>query len=592
MPRELRATRYLTKANEGVARFIVEELDYLDYAETLKWYGGILPKLGRRGRALLGANDRYFLFTSLLKRRDALNPWLFARCREVEDEPDGCLDLWARYHYKSSIITFAGGIQEILVDPEITIAIFSHTKPIARAFLSQIMQELETNDRLKRIYDDVLWADPRKQAPKWGLDRGIVVKRRGNPKEATVEAHGLVDGQPVSRHYMLRIYDDVVTAESVTNPEMIKKTTDRWELSDNLATTKSSRRWHAGTRYNFGDTYGIIIEEGRGLKPRIYPATDDGTLKGSPVFLSDKRWAEIKDTQRSTVSAQMLLNPVAGNEAMFQSAWFRPYEVRPAVMNVYIMCDPSKGRGQRSDRTAIAVIGIDTAGNKYLLDGYRHRMKLSERWAALKALHKKWTDEPGVQLVSVGYEQYGQLDDLTNLEEYMEREKYSFALIELSTPESGGHSKKDRVERLEPDLRGGRFYLPGVVYHPDFGGRDGAALWDPWTEEKAKAAEQAGKGSGLNVGQIVYRPLLGATKLQRACEVVGQQFRVVTPIKRFDESRNVYDLTRMFMEEAIFFPFAPKDDLIDVTSRIYDMQARPAVQIDVASLEPVAHPDA
>ena len=84
------------------------------------------------------------------------------------------------------------------------------------------------------------------------------------------------------------------------------------------------------------------------------------------------------------MSAQLLLNPIAGNEATFSSLWLRPYEVIPAVMNVYIMVDPSKGDTNRSDRTAIAVVGVDQGGNKYLLDGVRHRMKLTERWDYIK----------------------------------------------------------------------------------------------------------------------------------------------------------------------------------------------------------------
>lgn len=592
MQHEIRGSRYLTARNNALARFIVDDLRFMDFEQTLAFYSEVVPTLDLHGRALLGVNDRFFLLTGLCRRVDALHPWIFARCREVEADPDGHIDLWSRFHYKSTVITFAGAIQEILVDPEIKIAIFSHTRPIAQKFLQQIMQEFERNDYLKQVYPDVLWNEPRKEAPVWGISRGIVVRRRGNPKESTIEAHGLVDGQPTSRHYDLHIYDDMVTRESVTTPEMIKKTTEAWELADNLGSHEGVRKWMPGTRYSYGDTYGIIIER-RILKVRRHPATVDGTLKGEPVFLTRDRWEQIKNTQRSTVAAQMLQNPVAGNEAMFKAEMFHPYLMRPTIMNIYIMVDPSKGRSASSDRTAMAVVGVDPAGNRYLLDGVRHRMNLSERWATLKKLYVKWRDAIGTQVIIVGYERYGAQTEDEVIKEWQERDGVAFELVELNWPREGGHSKRDRVERLEPDMRVGRFFLPGIVYHPELGGEDGKAVWSIWTEADAKKAEAAGQDPGHSIGQIVYRPVRRGQQLRehRAMEATGQNHRIVTPIKRVDEDRNVYDLTRCLMEEMLFFPFSPHDDLVDAVSRLYDLSPRPAIQYESASLEPIAYVD-
>jgi hypothetical protein len=159
-------------------------------------------------KALLNCNDRYYLLTHDLQSADAFHPWVFDRCREVENNTDGYLDLWARYHYKSTICTFAGCIQEIIRDPEVTIAIMSGTNKVAQPFLKQIMEELEQNEKLKRQHHDVLWEEPRKQAPQWSINGGIVVKRKGNPKEATIEAFGVIDGMRTGKHYKMLNYDD------------------------------------------------------------------------------------------------------------------------------------------------------------------------------------------------------------------------------------------------------------------------------------------------------------------------------------------------------------------------------------------------
>jgi hypothetical protein len=553
--------------------------------------------------AFVGCNDRFYLLSRLCRRRDMEHPWIYDRCREVEASPDNHLDLWARYHYKSTIITFGGTIQEIVCDPETTIAIFSVTKPIAHEFLAQIKEEFESNELLKAVYSDVLYKEPRKKdaidgrPAKWSLARGITVKRKGNPKEATVEAHGLIDGQPTSRHYGMHNYDDIVTQDYLS-PEQMKKVTSRFEMADNLGGHIGVRKRLAGTRYSWADSYGVIITEKRGgILPRIYAATDDGTLNGEPVFLTSERWAQVKSTQRSTVSAQMLLNPVAGQEQMFRIEWNRPYEVRPSVLNVYIMGDPSKGRNKSSDRTAIAVVGIDVNNNKYLLDGYCHRMPQSERWKCLKSLYLKWINMPGVQSLYVGWERYGMQTDDEYFAERMREEKDSpsFTVTELNWVRDGLQSKPDRVERLEPEFRQSRFYLPGLVYHPEILGPDGYQHPDKlctWTISKSKDEKNV-------VGLVIsYKPFRGPSKSMLTVDAVGQPYRKAEAIKRVEQlgedenhTATIYDLTRVLFEEMMFFPFSPRDDLVDALSRYHDLEPATPMVFETRVLEPPVFAD-
>lgn len=395
--------------------------------------------------------DLYFLLLIGCKRFDMENDWIYERVREVEANPDENLDLWSREHYKSTIITFGLTIQDILKNPEETIGIFSHTRPIAKSFLSQIKREFESNTFLINLFPDILWKNPHKEAPKWSLDDGIIVKRQSNPKESTIEAWGLVDGQPTSKHYTRLIYDDVVTRESVTTPEMIQKVTDAWALSLNLAGHKCKSRY-SGTRYHANDTYKTMMDR-EAAHPRIYPATDDGTFAGKPVLLTQEEFDfKVKKMGTYIASAQLLQNPLLDKAMGFNPNWLRHYDFLRNYQgwNFYILVDPASKKKRNNDYTVQVVIGLAPDNNYYLVDGVRDRMNLTERTKSLFKLVQQWKP------IRVGYEEYGMGCDIEHIQYVQKEQNYRFNIIPLG----GQQSKPDRIRRLVPIFENGRFYMP------------------------------------------------------------------------------------------------------------------------------------
>lgn len=327
-------------------------------------------------------SDLYFLLRYGLNRKFTDKDWFFERCREVQFAPDGFIDLWFREAGKSLIITVAKTIFDILNDPEITVGIFSHTRPIAKSFLRVIKREFETNEVLKECFSDILWSDPHKQSPKWSEDDGIVVKRKGNPPESTVEACGLVDGMPTGRHFQLRVYDDVVTAESTATADQIQKTTDALDMSQNLGKVGGIVRM-IGTRYRLGDSYEEYIKRGK-FKPRIKPATDNGRVDGNPVYFTQEQWDDkIQSMSPAIIASQMLQNPLAKDSVIFQPEWFNlwPHDkLLPAFDAVYQSFDGATSEKETADYSCLVTWGIfkakegDARHSVMVLDCFREQI--------------------------------------------------------------------------------------------------------------------------------------------------------------------------------------------------------------------------
>jgi predicted phage terminase large subunit-like protein len=460
--------------SEGAPLPLPDALTVETYPQYIRHLQQQPPALQRACYRYLARTDLYFLLRYLIGRRDVEHPWLFARCREVSRAPDGWLDLWPRGHYKSTIVTFGLTLQTILGSHgeaplpcydgrEMTVAIFSHTRPAAKAFLRQIKREFEVNQALKALFPDVLWTRPDLESPRWSEESGLVVRRNTNPKEATVEAWGLVDGQPTGKHWSVLVADDVVTQASVSTPEQMAKTTQAWEMALNLG-DRAPRIRGIGTRYHYADTYRDILQRGT-LTLRCHPGTEDGTLHGRPVFLSQEEWdRKVQQMGPYTASSQLLLDPVADSRQTFARSWLEHrYQAMPSwqSLNRALLVDPAHAKKRGSDYTAIAVVGYGADGNLYVLDLLRDRLQLDERAHAVMALHRQWAPQ------RVGYERYGMQADTDYLRIVQDRENYRFGVDELG----GTLSKIDRVNRLIPWAASGRLWLPETCLRTDYEGR-------------------------------------------------------------------------------------------------------------------------
>ena len=404
-------------------------------------------------------------------------PFLFERCEEVQNNPDGYLDIWARDHYKSTIITYAMTIQEILKNPEITICIYSYNISTAQKMLVQIRTALQT-PILVSCFPEILFENTNVTSWKdddggvhqmeWSSD-GFTVKRKGNPKEHTLECSGLVTGQKTGGHYNLLIYDDTVTPESVATKTQIEKTTSQFEMSLNTGSTANLRIRMIGTRYHLHDTYEKVIKNGT-VKLRLYSCLDEegrSRLYSEPVL----KW-KLSRMHGSVVATQMYCDPQAIGSFNFDLSWVGRLvpreEVNLELYNWYIICDPAWKVSADADNTVFAAIGVTGSGaDRHFLvaDLMVDKINLEDKQKRLFDMVARYTNSRRKPIVF--YERVSMQSDIDHYETVMNSTGNRFTIIEASgkpkinygmTSSSSNMKFKDlRISALQPAFKNGMF---------------------------------------------------------------------------------------------------------------------------------------
>lgn len=369
--------------------------------------------------------------------------------------------LLPRGHQKTSLVTIAFSIQQILKNPNVRILIANGVWDISRKFLDEIKGQLE-GSQLKYLFGEFVSA-------RWNADE-IIVKQRTKPlKEPTILTTG-VEAETTGGHFDVILLDDLTGLQNSQTPEQRNKT-KRFRRSMINLLEPGGLLVEIGTRWSLDDTFSEIFEkERRYYDIMVRKVIENGKLIFPMKFAKKfdarrKDWMNVDDATcmdyvdhlkasmpLDEFSAQYENEPMSTETQLFKPEMFRYWGERPRELFVGMAIDLAISEQRSADETAIVVCGMDKDWKLYVLDYIKGHWRPSEVIENVFSERSKW--RPHV----VGMETNGFQRTLKlACEEAMRKRQEYFSIEEIRTgPEK---SKVERIKTLEP------FYRDGRVFH-------------------------------------------------------------------------------------------------------------------------------
>lgn len=162
------------------------------------------------------------------------------------------LILIPRNHLKSTVITIAWSIQQILINPNIRICINNAKFDTAQEFVKAIKAHLDTGTKLEKLFGAF-------KSPKasWNQDSFTIAQRTLVRAQPTVMAAS-IDSTLNGKHFDLIINDDLVEPNNVRTKEQLQKVIDFHKDCFNQI-DKGGTIVNIGTRWAAQDLYGHIL---------------------------------------------------------------------------------------------------------------------------------------------------------------------------------------------------------------------------------------------------------------------------------------------------------------------------------------------
>lgn len=207
---------------------------------------------------------------TLLEKYDRLDHgnWIYTPHTELTQLPGGrrVLILDPRGFLKTTINAQSHSIQWILNYPDVAMMVIQSNGDKSEMILGEIKKHFQANETFRDLFPEHV---PHRKVFDWGNRREFTSEARAKNvtrKEPTMMA-GSIDKGSSGIHVDVMKFSDIVEPSNVKTPDQIENVIQSFGMMENLLVAPTYWVDVEGTRYDFSDLYGRIIDAEMELPP-------------------------------------------------------------------------------------------------------------------------------------------------------------------------------------------------------------------------------------------------------------------------------------------------------------------------------------
>ena len=379
----------------------------------------------------------------------------------MDEEVTKALILMPRSSFKSHVGTQAWTTWMAVRDPNLRILLANENLEKSKAFLSHIKGVVEGGawNKFVEVFGDLKNRPETGKPIRWRDDSITLTGRTRQVREPTFSI-GAPGQTKTGMHYDIVVADDLVSERTVATPTQIEKTLVYYRQLLSLL-DPGGILVVIGTRYNYDDIYGHIMENGLADFELVKKAEyEDGHLlfpeRMGRAFLDKKR----KNLGSYMYGCQYLNEPTNNETAVFkaeQIQYIREGDSSegtsvPNGCTRFLLVDWAGTKNDKSDYSALVGLSVDPEMRVYVEYAEQRKVLPNELVAWIYAM-----DDMVGGYDKIGIEQVGLGDLMTLIRERQKQGQRYIPAVPVKT--STTVSKQQRIRMLQPNFEAGEIYL-------------------------------------------------------------------------------------------------------------------------------------